>query len=220
MDRISWLREKRHEAEERYSTWWAPLYWDQYGLYPNKSHLEFLRKFLNLLPRDSMVLDAACGAGRYMPQLIGEGRTVTGIDQSEGMLDQAREKFSEISFEKVGLQEMSFDGIFDGAICMDAMEHVCPEDWPLVLSNFRRALKQGGFLYFTVEIQDEAEVKSAFEEAQKLGLPVLYGEWVNDEVYHYYPSLEQVRKWVQQAGLVILEEGEGDGYHHFLMRKA
>jgi len=38
-------------------------------------------------------------------------------------------------------------------------------------------------------------------------------------VYHYYPSLEQVREWIQQAGLVILEEGEGDGYHHFLMRK-
>ena len=115
---------------------------------------------------------------------------------------------------------MAYQEVFNGAICMDAMEHVSPEDWPPILGNFQRALKQDGYLYFTVEIQDEAEVRSAFEQAQAAGLPVVYGEWINDDVYHYYPSLEQVREWVQQAGLVILEEGEGDGYHHFLMRKA
>lgn len=73
---------------------------------------------------------------------------------------------------------------------------------------------------FTVEIRDATEVKAAFYEAQRSGVPVVYGEWINDEVYHYYPSLEQVRERVQEAGFVIVEEGEGDGYYHFLMRKA
>jgi hypothetical protein len=38
--------------------------------------------------------------------------------------------------------------------------------------------------------------------------------------YHYYPPLEQVREWIRHAGLDVMEEGEGDGYHHFVIRKA
>jgi hypothetical protein len=29
-----------------------------------------------------------------------------------------------------------------------------------------------------------------------------------------------VREWLQEASLDVVEEGEGDGYHHFLTRKA
>lgn len=220
MDRISWLKEKRREAEEGYDILWSPLYDVDGGNYPNASHLQFIQKFIDLLPQNSTILDAACGTGRYLPLILEKGHTVIGIDQAQGMLARAKEKFPEVRFEKIGLQEMSFENVFDGAICMDAMEHVCPEDWTVVLKNFQRALKQHGYLYFTVEIQDESEVKAAFEEAQRSELPVVYGEWINTDVYHYYPSLEQVREWIQQAGLAILEEGEGDGYHHFLMRKA
>ncbi len=219
MDRSTWLKERRQEAEERYSTLWAPEYSEKWGNYPNSSHLQFIQKFLDHLPQNSSILNAACGAGRYMEQLLEKGHIVIGIDQAAGMLARAKEFFPEAQFEKVGLQEMSFENAFDGAICMDAMEHICPEDWIAILHNFHRALKESGHLYFTVEMQDESEVKAAFEQAKGQGLPVVYGEWVNDEVYHYYPSLEQVREWVQQAGFSILEEGEGDGYHHFLMRR-
>ncbi len=92
--------------------------------------------------------------------------------------------------------------------------------WRLVLSNFRRALKLQGYLYFTVEIADANEVEGAFIRGQQWGLPVVYGEWADGDVYHYYPPIEQVREWIQQAGLGLMEEGEGDGYHHFVIRKA
>jgi SAM-dependent methyltransferase len=220
MDRATWLKERRQEAEERYNTLWAPLYGEKYGKYPNSSHLQFIQKFLDHFSQKSSILNAACGAGRYMEQLLEKGHTVMGIDQSSGMLARAKEFFPQVHYDKVGLQEMSFENAFDGVICMDAMENVCPEDWTVVVGNFHRALKQEGYLYFTVETADKEEVEAAFDEAQKQGLPVVYGEWVNDDVYHYYPSLEQVREWVQQSGFSILEEGEGDGYHHFLMSKA
>jgi len=219
MDRTSWLREKRREAEEGYDILWSPLYDVDGGNYPNASHLQFIQKFIDRIPQHSLILDAACGTGRYMGPILEKGHTIIGIDQAKGMLARAKEKYPNVQFEKVGMQEMSFENLFDGAICMDAMEHVCPEDWIVILGNFQRALKQGGYLYFTVEIQEEVEVEAAYEEALQAGLPVVYGEWINTDVYHYYPSLEQVREWVQQAGLSILEMGEGDGYHHFLMRR-
>ena len=224
MDRITWLKEMRRDCEEQYDSRWAPLYGEKWGTYSNKTHLQFIQEFLRLLPLGGRVLDAACGAGRYLPYLLEKGHSVLGIDQSQGMLTNAGAKFSGVQFEKVGLQEMDYQGIFDGAICMDAMENVCPEDWPLVLNNFGRALKPRGYLYFTaetIENADENEIRQAFEQAQQAGLPVVYGEWPDDEgVYHYHPTNQQVREWVQQTGFEILKEGNGEIYYfHVLVRK-
>ena len=135
------------------------------------------------------------------------------------MLSRAKAKFPNVQLEKVGLQEMPYHQAFDGVICIDAMEHIFPEDWPLVLGNFYRALKPKGYLYFTVEIAGKDEIEQAFIRGQQSGLPVVYGEWADqDDVYHYYPSLQQVRDWIRQAGLDLLEVGKGDGYQHFVIR--
>ena len=224
MDRITWLREMRHNCEEEYDTRWAPLYGEKWGLYNNTTHQQFIQEFLTLLSQRSIILDAACGAGRYLPFLIEKGHSIMGIDQSQGMLAHAKAKFPGVQFEKVGLQEMAYREVFDGVICIDAMENVCPEDWPLVLSNFHRALKENGYLYFTaetVENADEDEIKQAFARGQQAGLPVVYGEWPDDEgVYHYHPTNQQVRKWTQRAGFEILKEGNGEiWYYHILVRK-
>ena len=139
------------------------------------------------------------------------------------MLERAKTKFPEVQFEKVRLQEMAYQDVFDGAICMDAMENVPPEDWPLVLRNFHRALKEHGYFYFTaetIENADEDEIKQAFERSQQSGLPVVYGEWPDEEVYHFHPRNKQVKEWAQQAGFEILKEGNGEiWYYHILVRK-
>jgi cyclopropane fatty-acyl-phospholipid synthase-like methyltransferase len=220
MNRSDWLKQQRRETEERYDTLWAPLYGEKYGRYANATHQRFIQTFLSLLPQHSYILDAACGAGRYLSTIIEKGHTVIGIDQSQGMLSRAKARFPDIQVEKVGLQEMRYQEVFDGVFCMDAMENVCPEDWPLVLSNFYRSLKSKGHLYFTVEIADENEIKTAFLRNQQLGLPVLYGEWPDEEVYHYYPTAQQVKEWIRQAGFDLVEEGDGDSYRHLIARKA
>jgi hypothetical protein len=144
---------------------------------------------------------------------------------------------------------MAFRGAFEGIICMDAMEHICPEDWPTIMLKFREALKPGGLLYFTAcvaELEGKT-VERAYERAKAQGLPVVFGE-VADEVeeghrlltgyedvfqipqdvlderadtavYHFYPSLEQVRAWIAGAGLAIEEEGTGLWYEHFMVAR-
>ena len=222
MDRITWLREMRRHCEEQYHRW-APLYGEKWGLYNNTTHQQFMQEFLSLIPQGSTILDAACGAGRYLPFLLEKKHSIIGIDQSQGMLARAKAKFPAVQLEKVGLQEMAYREVFDGAICMDAMENVCPEDWPLVLSNFHRALKQRGYLYFTaetIENADENEIKQAFERALQAGLPVVFGEWPDEGVYHYHPTDRQVKDWTQQAGFEIIREGNGKmWYYHILIRK-
>ena len=238
MERAECLKQMREKAEKLYDLY-APRYWTEFGLQPNETHLEYLQKFLEKIPIHGTVLSAACGAGRYDGILLEAGHSVVGIDQSAGMLARARDHFPEVRYEKMGLQEMPFREKFDGVVCIDALEHICPEDWPGIMRGFRAALKPGGVLYFTVD-RGWDRLEKAYERAKKQGLPVVYGEVADqveesyermvasggkaepeDEmVYHYVPSLEQVQEWIGQAGLVIEEEGTGPWYcEHFIMRK-
>lgn len=237
MERSGWLKQMRSMAERLYDKI-SPQYWVTFGLHENETHLTYLQKFLERIAPGGMILSAGCGAGRYDGLLLDAGHSVVGIDQSEGMLKRAREHFPMVHYEKVGLQEMNFRGMFDGIICMEVLEHVSPEDYPNVLQNFHQALKMGGVLYFTVDINDPRQLEGAYKRAKKQGLPVVYGEVVDKvntayaqveasdlpvsgdlsdlAVYHFYPSLHQVREWTDYAGLTIQEEGEGSGYHHFI----
>jgi len=238
MERAEWLKQMRAKAEALYDHL-SPQYWVNFGLYANETHREYLQKFLKRMAPRSTLLSAACGAGRYDGILLEAGHCVVGIDQSTGMLARAKDRFPEAQYEKLGLQEMDFREAFDGVICMDAMEHVCPEDWPGILRGFREALKPGGVLYFTLELAEADEVGEAYERAKGRGLPVEFGEVVDEveeayekalglpvvsgevagvAVYHYYPLPEQVRTWIGQAGLAIEEEGMGNGYEHFVVR--
>jgi cyclopropane fatty-acyl-phospholipid synthase-like methyltransferase len=132
------------------------------------------------------------------------------------MLTEAHAKHPEVTVDKVGLQELTFVAEFDAAICVDAMENVFPEDWPTVLANLRRAVRDGGHLYLTVERIDQQKLTAAYDEATAAGLPVLPGETSRGGGYHYYPAPEQVAAWVSGAGLRVVEEAtsEGTGYSY------
>jgi len=246
MERAEWLKQMRVKTEKLYDHF-SPLYWVKYGRSVDEAHREYLQKFLERVAPHGHLLSAGCGAGKYDGMLLEAGHSVLGIDQSEGMLARAREHFPEARYEKISLQEMDFREAFDGAICIDALEHVCPENWPGILRRFREALKPGGVLYFTVDRGGDY-VEGAYERAKALGLPVVFGEVVDkveeayervltsepsmvpvelgdSAVYHYHPSLEQVRTWLSQAGLAMEEEGTGAGdehwlgYEHFVVKK-
>jgi len=219
MDRTAWILEKRRSTEERYDSVYASIYDENWGGELDPSHQQFIEKFLNLCPPASLILDADCGTGRYWPSILASGRTVLGIDESEQMLLRARAKHPEVEVNKLGMQEMGYQDSFDGAICMDAMEFIFPEDFPVVLSNLCRAIKHKGILYFTVELADEADVDTAFVKGKEMGLPVVYGEWAHEGGYHYYPKIKQVKEWINQVGFCLLEDAYGDDYQHFLVRK-
>ncbi len=226
MNRLDWLKVKRHAAEERYDRLWAPIYDENWGATLEPLHQRLLTQIVDALPVHATILDAACGTGKYWPMLLASGRDFTGIDQSSQMLERALAKFPQVSVEKLGLQEIRYHSAFDLVICMDAMEMIFPEDWPLVLSNFHRALKPSGQLYFTVEITDPASIDHDYHAALDQGLPVVYGELAHltgpgddDGGYHYYPSMDQVRQWLDAASFIIRLEAEAEDYHHFWVQK-
>lgn len=240
MQRAELLKRMRQNTEVLYDRF-APRYWTTWGVVVEETHGAYLQKFLTQVPAGGKILSAACGAGRFDGLLLEAGHTVVGIDQSAGVLKIAREHYPEVDYRKMALQEMNFCEVFDGVLCMDAMEHICPEDYPGILRSFQTALKPAGVLYFTADREEEPDfdLEMYYRQAKEAGLPIVFGEVVDmvafdqameqadapDEltdraVYHYYPPLARVREWIDQAGLIVWEEGDGSGFHHFLARKA
>jgi SAM-dependent methyltransferase len=224
-DRAVWIRGLRRENERQENALDPDQdpYWS--GIEP--THRAFVERFLSMLPPGGWVLDAACGIGRYVPTVLASGRSVLCVDHTDSYLATVHARSPEVPTEKHDLQDLPYQTRFDGVMCVDAMEFVPPEDWPVVLDRFRQALRPGGSLYLTVELVPDDEVRAANEEARNAGLPVVEGEVIwhePDDYYHYYPPMQQVRAWVTDGGFTIEEEIEGPwheegyAYHHVLAR--
>jgi ubiquinone/menaquinone biosynthesis C-methylase UbiE len=218
MERKAWLQERRQVAEQRHDTLHAPSYDQQEWATISPTHQRFVADLIDRCPPGGRILDAACGTGKYFGMILDASRQLVGTDQSAGMLAQARAKYPDVVVHKVGLQELSFDAEFDAVMCVDAMENVFPEDWPLVLANFRRALRPRGLLYLTVELPDQQDLDRVYAQAVADGLPVVPGEHTAlGGGYHYYPPLDQVAAWLRDAGFQQLTNAYGDEYYHLLV---
>jgi ubiquinone/menaquinone biosynthesis C-methylase UbiE len=222
MDRATWLREQRLKAEADYDTRYSATY-DADAEPMTSIHRRYVRRVVRASPIGGTVLDAACGTGKYFGIVLGAGRKVVGVDQSTGMLDQARAKFPAAELIRSSLQELDLEPAFDGVMCIDAMENVPPEDWPAVLASLHRMLKPDGLLYLTVEEHDQSDIDRASADTVARGLPVVPGEILfHGSDYHFVPTRPQVTEWIATEGLAVIDEadspGEGYSYWHLLMR--
>ncbi|HSV75818.1 MAG TPA: class I SAM-dependent methyltransferase [Bacteroidales bacterium] len=102
------------------------------------------------------ILDVGCGTGRHAIELAKRGYEVTGIDLSESLLDNARQKAYDsglrVDFLQMDARQMTFSNEFDVVIM------ICEGAFPLmetdemnfmILQGISRALRPGGKLIFT-----------------------------------------------------------------------
>jgi SAM-dependent methyltransferase len=220
-DRAAWLRERREAVEAEYDLESADY---DASSYPRSLHARYVDRLLATCPPNGLVLDAPCGTGPFFAQVKASGRRVIGIDQSSGMLARAAAQGIADRVEQVGLQELPFEAEFDGAMTIDALENVPPEDWPTVVANLRRALKPGGHWYLTVEEIEDADIEAAYETQRTSGVPSVRGEVIEGDTagYHYYPGREQALAWLRDGGFEVvaedLEWNDDWGYRHLLVR--
>lgn len=203
----------------------APGYDERWGEI-DPTHHAWVRRLVDMTPADGLLLDAACGTGRYWQQILAAERRVIGADRSGAMLDQARLKYPDVEARQVSLEELHAQtdliGGCDGVLCVDAMENVFPEDWPVVLGSFALVLRPQGPLYLTVELPDDEDRELAANPTA----PLVPGEvlWPDDRTgtsgYHYFPAIDQVASWLDATGFALLDSTEGDGYHHLLAKRA
>ncbi len=205
LERTGWLASGRASVEADYDATASAFDADPY---PNDGQEEWVGRLLTECPQGGLVLDAPCGTGRYFEQIANSGRRVVGIDLSAGMLERARSRGIAEGLHHLGLHEFSLSERFDAAITVDAMEHVSPEDWPVVLANIHAALAPGAYWYISVEEADRARLVESFESLTAAGQPAVLGEVTSPATggYHFYPEREQVVAWFAGEGLEVVDE--------------
>jgi SAM-dependent methyltransferase len=99
------------------------------------------------LPPDARILDAGCGSGRTLEELVDYGE-VQGIELSPAAAEVARARGCG-TVEVGKLEELPWEAeSFDLITCLDVLEHL-PDD-RLALEELRRVCKPGGWLVATV----------------------------------------------------------------------
>jgi SAM-dependent methyltransferase len=99
------------------------------------------------LPEGAVILDAGCGSGRTMQELVDYGE-VHGIELDPEAAEVARGRgHGEVRIGR--LEELPWnDGTFDLIACLDVIEHT-PDD-RATLRELRRVCRPGGWLLVTV----------------------------------------------------------------------
>jgi len=93
------------------------------------------------------ILDAGCGSGPLFAALRDRGATVTGIDKSAGMLEQARRRLgadADLHVAELGSPLPFPDGTFDDVTASLVLHYL--QAWGPALTELRRVLKPGGRL--------------------------------------------------------------------------
>ncbi|HPC61686.1 MAG TPA: class I SAM-dependent methyltransferase [Verrucomicrobiota bacterium] len=99
----------------------APVYNENCFTKNTLAEVDFLIEALELKPGAS-VLDVGCGTGRHAIELARRGYCVTGVEISEGMLQQARRHAKaaavQVHWRREDATVFEVDESFDGVICL------------------------------------------------------------------------------------------------------
>lgn len=107
--------------------------------------VRLLQEFMERLPAHVHVLDAGCGAGIPISQMLSGRFQVMGVDFSEAQIDLARKNVPDARFLCEDITKLEFpDQSFEGITSYYAIIHIPREEHQPLLANFYRMLKPNG----------------------------------------------------------------------------
>jgi len=107
--------------------------------------VRLLDGFIERFPINGKVLDAGCGAGLPISQMLSEHFDVTGVDFSEAQIKLAQKHVPKANFICQDMTKLDFpENTFDGICSYYAIIHIPREEHQSLLANFYRMLKPSG----------------------------------------------------------------------------
>jgi len=124
---------------------------------------EVLHRFEQEIGDRRPVWDFGCGPGQTTKYLKNLGIEVSGLDLSEGILEQARIMHPEIHFRKGNILELEFkNDSIAGVAAFYAIVHFTEEQVGIACREVFRVLQPGGIFLFTYHIGEETIHKEEF----------------------------------------------------------
>jgi 2-polyprenyl-3-methyl-5-hydroxy-6-metoxy-1,4-benzoquinol methylase len=107
--------------------------------------VRLLDELTTRLPTGAKVLDAGCGAGLPIGQMLSEKFKVTGVDFSEAQIELAKKNVPNATFICQDITKLDFpENTFDGICSYYAIIHIPREEHQPLLANFHKMLKPSG----------------------------------------------------------------------------
>ncbi len=155
----------------------------------------WLDAFVEHVPKAGTVLDLGCGSGEPIAgYLIAQGRRLTGVDASPGLVELCRRRFPEDEWLVADMRKLDLGRRFHGVIAWHSLIHLAPREQPGMLAVFARCLRPGGVLMFT----------SGSERGE------IIGDWRGEALYHGSLSLAEYRAGLEAVGFDLLRQVSGD----------
>lgn len=158
------------------------------------------------------VLDVGCGTGVLVPYIlnkIGNSGAVIGLDVSNKMIEQAKNKLSDdrVKFIDGDIYKYKFENNnFDKIFVFSAFPHLHNKKESLEI--FYDILKAGGkLIIFHVESSDDIN----FFHSNKVKNPVLKKD--------YLPNLDEIRKIIDLSKWEFISMKDTDGLYLVLLQK-
>ncbi|NMC35889.1 class I SAM-dependent methyltransferase [Candidatus Beckwithbacteria bacterium] len=126
--------------------------YNQYAQQYNQSHQilnpdfeKILRKFISILPKDSLVLDLGCGNGRDMKFLFQNNIKVEGYDFSEEMIKIAKKNVPQANFSLKDIEKDLFPKQkYDGIIANCSLLHFPKNKISKIFAKIHQTIKKNG----------------------------------------------------------------------------
>jgi ubiquinone/menaquinone biosynthesis C-methylase UbiE len=146
------------------------------------------------------VCDVGCGPGQVARFLRDVGATVSGLDLSSRMIEQARRLNPDICFRQGNMMALHFeDNELAGIAAFYAIVNIPEESLPVVFSQMWRVLQPGGLLLLAFHVGNET-----LRPQELWGRPISM-DWF------YFPTLE-IRRCLEAARFAIEEIIEREPY--------
>jgi len=173
-----------------------------------------LNEFMSLVKPGGHILDAGCGSGVVARALVDKGFQVTGIDISKKMLELAKDRVPEATFEVADMTALEFeDNSFDGIVSTYAVFHIPRAKHFSLFQDFHRILKKGSALLFSIGSKEIDATDGVWEWEEFQSVPMFWS---------YHPPTKTV-ELLESADfhLVFSRDVEQAGEkHHWILSRA
>lgn len=144
------------------------------------------------------ILDVGCGTGDLAHEIFLSGATVTGIDASREMIDEARRKFPQITFECTDAALYKKESYFDAAFSNAVIHWVKDQDG--LISRIYHNLKPGG--RFVAEFGAKGNVYAIIDAVRKELKQRGYGDYPPSGVW-FFPTLGEYTSRLEAHGFTV-----------------
>lgn len=105
--------------------------------------------------------DIGCGSGREVAFLAANGFDATGYDASDALLDEARQRYPGLRFERALLPELAglSDESFDNVLCETVIMHLPHAQIAPAVRRLFALLKPDGILYLSWRVTAGADLR-------------------------------------------------------------